>query len=94
MKNNSIRKAASGAQSRNGLNQNLKSFAGGKQKRFDVFNFMPFVLENQCKRCGSPDLKYSTAGYCRRCDQRCEFIAREYPHVIEAVRNQRRGERV
>lgn len=39
----------------------------------------------QCIRCKSDYMKYAIKGYCQNCIQRCEFISREYPQVLEKV---------
>jgi hypothetical protein len=80
-------KAASGA-NRSGSNQNY-NFAGGKNQGFDVYNFMTISGARQCKKCGSDYMKFSKDGYCQRCQQRCEFILREFPHIAREVEQMR-----
>lgn len=67
------------------------NFAGGKNKRFDVYNFTSIPFLRQCRNCGSDYMKFSENGFCQNCQQRCEFIAREFPHIVREVRKQTRG---
>ncbi len=77
------------------VNQNQISFAGGKGKRFDVFNYKQFARFGQsikCRKCQSDYMKFSSIdGYCQDCQQRVEFIIREYPPIANQAKNQRRG---
>lgn len=74
---------------RSGSNQ--KVIAGGNI--LDFFNFKSIAyFGQQCAGCKTDDLKYAVenvAGlFCRRCEQKVEYIKREKPHVIEAVRRE------
>jgi hypothetical protein len=72
------------------LNQNY--FADGKIYGFDVFKYKQnaYFSQPKCSGCGSEDLSFAKNGYCQRCQQRVEFIRRERPDVIAAVRREAR----
>lgn len=74
---------------RSGLYQNF--IVGGKPKGFDAFNYRKNAPFGQCQKCGSDYMKFSVNGFCQDCQQRCEFITREHPHIVREIKNQRRG---
>ena len=66
---------------------------GRKFNGFDAFKFSSKQYFGQrCSVCKTDDLKYSvensTGIYCRRCEQRAEFVNRERPHIVAAVRRE------
>ncbi len=65
--------------------------AGGISKRFDVFNYRKNASPSQCQRCGSDYMKFAVNNFCQDCQQRCEFIMREHPHIAREIKNQWRG---
>jgi hypothetical protein len=65
---------------------NLK-FAGANLTGFSAFNNTYFG--QKCKQCGSDYMKFADEnGYCQRCQQKVEFIRREYPQYITAVQQE------
>ncbi len=65
--------------------------AGGISKGFDAFNCRKNVSFGQCQKCGSDYMKFSVDGFCQYCQQRCEFIMREHPHIANEIKNRGRG---
>lgn len=73
-----------------GFHQNLNNFTGGKIKGFDAFNYRQNFNNFQCKHCGGDYGKFATKdGVCQNCQQRVEFVIREFPHILQRVQNQK-----
>ncbi len=65
-------------------------FAGSKNKSFDVSYYnQPARLGQSfaCRKCGSDYHKFAVDGFCQNCQQRVEFIVREFPATANAARN-------
>lgn len=77
-----------------GLSENQNQInAGSISKRFDVFKYSQSARFGQCfacRKCGSDYHKFAVDGFCQDCQQKVEFINREYPHIARDVRNQNR----
>lgn len=69
-------RAAAGA-IRNGSGNHSNHFFGDQTARL---NYRQTGSLNQCKKCGSDDLRFAVDRICLRCDQRNEFFTRERAH--------------
>ena len=72
---------------------NQMNYISGANQRLSVFEFSSkHYFGQRCSVCKTDDLKYSvensTGIYCRRCEQRAEFVNRERPHIVAAVRRE------
>lgn len=65
---------------------NQNTFAGGKFKSFDAFNFKQNRHFSQCRQCGSDYMRFAQGGYCLGCQQKVEFIIREHPYIPQRRR--------
>jgi hypothetical protein len=90
---NTVRNAKAQRVRTEGLSENQNFIVGGKPKGFDVLNYRKNASLGQCQRCGSDYMKFSVKGFCQDCQQRCEFIMREHPHIASEIKNQQRGAR-
>lgn len=68
---------------RNTFDANHFDSLGGKRKRLSSSEYRRVRIFFQCKGCGSDYLKFACDGYCQDCQQLCEFITRERPHILQ-----------
>jgi len=87
------------------MNKNQKLGSGGdrsefkpktlilaaNQKASGFFNYKENNIFGQCVKCGSDYMKFAVGGFCQDCQQRCELIMREHPHIAREIKNQGRG---
>ncbi|MBA4121184.1 MAG: hypothetical protein H0X72_01800 [Acidobacteria bacterium] len=87
------------------MNKNQKLGSGGDRSEFKpkiyywrqtnkasgFFNYKENKIFGQCVKCDSDYMKFAVGGFCQDCQQRCEFIMREHPHIAREIKNQGRG---
>jgi hypothetical protein len=61
-----------------------------KSKRFFIPQYKQFPHSHQCKYCGSDYIRFSSNGFCQRCQQRVEYVIREHPVIAARARGAKR----
>ena len=58
-----------------------------RSKQFSSIHYVTGGQFSRCRKCGSDYMRASIDGYCQRCLQLIEHVARERPDMVAAMTN-------